>query len=205
VLQVISLPDHPEDVQQESKADKLLLSMDTRTLNRGSSSSSSSRAGGKRGVVVDVRDFRTTLPSALYVSGEVSRRAAQTVCGDFAVRLAALRNDCCACAYVALLLAGAGQRTRTCSFNTTCCSLAGKFSVIPRTLTVGDYVLAPEICVERKGISDLFQSFASGRLYNQVESMSRHYKYPCLLIEFSQDKAFCLVVSGLVLWRCGWR
>jgi hypothetical protein len=69
--------------------------------------------------------------------------------------------------------------------------------VIPRTLTVGDYVLAPEICIERKGISDLFQSFASGRLYNQVESMSRHYKYPCLLIEFSQDKAFCLVVSGL--------
>jgi hypothetical protein len=77
------------------------------------------------------------------------------------------------------------------------CSLAGKFNVIPRTLTVGDYVLAPEICIERKGISDLFQSFASGRLYNQVESMSRHYKYPCLLIEFSQDKAFCLVVSGL--------
>jgi hypothetical protein len=76
--------------------------------------------------------------------------------------------------------------------------------VIPRTLTVGDYVLAPEICVERKGISDLFQSFASGRLYNQVESMSRHYKYPCLLIEFSQDKAFCLVVSGLVLWLVLW-
>jgi hypothetical protein len=86
VLQVISLPDHPEDVQQESKADKLLLSMDTRTLNRGSSSSSSNRAGGKRGVVVDVRDFRSTLPSALYVSGEVSYLALQTVCGDCAAR-----------------------------------------------------------------------------------------------------------------------
>jgi ERCC4-type nuclease len=83
VLQVISLPDHPEDVQQESKADKLLLSMDTRTLNRGSSSSSSSRAGGKRGVVVDVRDFRSTLPSALYVSGEVSCLAEHIVFSVF--------------------------------------------------------------------------------------------------------------------------
>lgn len=134
---VISLRDHPEDVQQEAQADKLLLSMDTRTINRGSSSSSS-KSGGKRGIVVDVRDFRSTLPSALYVSG--------------------------------------------------------KFHVIPRTLVVGDYVLAPEVCVERKGIADLFQSFASGRLYNQVEAMGRHYKYPCLLVEFSADKAFGLLV-----------
>eukprot|EP00607_Mallomonas_marina_P005908 CAMPEP_0182425664 /NCGR_PEP_ID=MMETSP1167-20130531/12140_1 /TAXON_ID=2988 /ORGANISM="Mallomonas Sp, Strain CCMP3275" /LENGTH=423 /DNA_ID=CAMNT_0024606567 /DNA_START=1 /DNA_END=1272 /DNA_ORIENTATION=+ len=62
----------------------------------------------------------------------------------------------------------------------------------PVTLTVGDFILSPEICVERKGISDLFQSFASGRLYNQAEMMSKHYKFPCLLIEFSEDKSFCL-------------
>ncbi|KAM0888140.1 hypothetical protein ACQ4PT_028499 [Festuca glaucescens] len=43
--------------------------------------------------------------------------------------------------------------------------------IIPVTLEVGDYVLSPLICVERKSISDLFQSFASGRLYNQVETM----------------------------------
>ena len=36
------------------------------------------------------------------------------------------------------------------------------------------------------------QSLNSGRLYNQAESMSRHYKHPCLLIEFHPDKAFCL-------------
>jgi DNA excision repair protein ERCC-4 len=47
---------------------------------------------------------------------------------------------------------------------------AAGYRIIPRTLTVGDYVLAAEIVVERKGISDLFQSFASGRLYNQVSS-----------------------------------
>lgn len=110
---VISLPDHPLDVLQEAQADKLLLSVDTRTVHRGNSSSNSNNNNkGPRGIVVDVREFRSTLPSMLYASG--------------------------------------------------------RFSVVPRTITVGDYVLSPEICVERKGISDLFQSFASGRLYNQV-------------------------------------
>lgn len=107
---MISLPDHPLDVLQEAQADKLMLSVDTRTVHRGNSSSSNNK--GPRGIVVDVREFRSTLPSMLYASG--------------------------------------------------------RFSVVPRTITVGDYVLSPEICVERKGISDLFQSFASGRLYNQV-------------------------------------
>ncbi|TVU48715.1 hypothetical protein EJB05_08360 [Eragrostis curvula] len=62
--------------------------------------------------------------------------------------------------------------------------------IVPVTLEVGDYVLSPLICVERKSIADLFQSFASGRLYNQVETMVRYYKIPVLLIEFSQDKSF---------------
>mmetsp|Transcript_521 Transcript_521/g.1858 ORF Transcript_521/g.1858 Transcript_521/m.1858 type:complete len:780 (+) Transcript_521:660-2999(+) len=60
----------------------------------------------------------------------------------------------------------------------------------PVTLGVGDYILSPEICVERKSISDLYGSFASGRLYHQAATMSKHYKLPVLLIEFSRDKAF---------------
>ncbi|WOL19793.1 DNA repair endonuclease UVH1 isoform X1 [Canna indica] len=68
--------------------------------------------------------------------------------------------------------------------------------VIPVTLEVGDYVLSPMICVERKSISDLFQSFASGRLYHQVETMTRYYKMPVLLIEFSQDKSFSFQSAG---------
>ncbi|CAN6461150.1 unnamed protein product [Victoria cruziana] len=62
--------------------------------------------------------------------------------------------------------------------------------IVPVTLEVGDYVLSPLICVERKSISDLFSSFISGRLYNQVETMVRYYRIPVLLIEFSQDKSF---------------
>ncbi|KAL1568952.1 DNA repair endonuclease uvh1, variant 2 [Salvia divinorum] len=62
--------------------------------------------------------------------------------------------------------------------------------IIPVTLEVGDYILSPLICVERKSIQDLFMSFSSGRLYHQVEMMSRYYRIPVLLIEFSQDKSF---------------
>ncbi|KAL9327491.1 hypothetical protein ACSQ67_002494 [Phaseolus vulgaris] len=62
--------------------------------------------------------------------------------------------------------------------------------IIPVTLEVGDYILSPFICVERKSIQDLFMSFTSGRLYHQVETMVRYYRIPVLLIEFSQDKSF---------------
>ncbi|KAL0409282.1 UNVERIFIED_CONTAM: DNA repair endonuclease UVH1 [Sesamum radiatum] len=62
--------------------------------------------------------------------------------------------------------------------------------IIPVTLEVGDYILSPLMCVERKSIQDLFGSFSSGRLYHQVEMMSRYYRIPVLLIEFSQDKSF---------------
>ena len=36
--------------------------------------------------------------------------------------------------------------------------------VVPVTLEVGDYVLSPDVCLERKAIPDLFQSLPSGRL-----------------------------------------
>lgn len=69
---------------------------------------------------------------------------------------------------------------------------ASSLLVIPATLTIGDYILTPEICVERKSLSDLISSFNSGRLYTQCELMSVHYKHPILLIEFEEDKAFTL-------------
>lgn len=62
--------------------------------------------------------------------------------------------------------------------------------VVPCMLTVGDYVLSPQICVERKAIPDLIQSFKSGRLYQQCEQMFRYYETPVLLIEFDEHKSF---------------
>lgn len=87
--------------------------------------------------------------------------------------------------------------------------------IIPVTLEIGDYVLTPDIVVERKSVSDLIGSLNSGRLYTQAQSMCRLYKKPILLIEFDQNKAFSLqgkyyfnssapqnVVSKLILLTC---
>ncbi|OWK11538.1 ERCC4, partial [Cervus elaphus hippelaphus] len=66
----------------------------------------------------------------------------------------------------------------------------------PVTLEVGDYILTPEMCVERKSISDLIGSLNNGRLYSQCISMSRYYKRPVLLIEFDPSKPFSLMSRG---------
>uniref|UniRef100_A0A452TCB5 DNA repair endonuclease XPF n=1 Tax=Ursus maritimus TaxID=29073 RepID=A0A452TCB5_URSMA len=66
----------------------------------------------------------------------------------------------------------------------------------PVTLEVGDYILTPEMCVERKSISDLIGSLNNGRLYGQCISMSRYYKRPVLLIEFDPGKPFSLTSRG---------
>jgi DNA excision repair protein ERCC-4 len=64
--------------------------------------------------------------------------------------------------------------------------------IVPCMLTVGDYVLSPNICIERKSVKDLISSFKDGRLYNQAETMLQYYKSPMLLIEFDQNKSFTL-------------
>lgn len=65
-------------------------------------------------------------------------------------------------------------------------------AIVPSMLTVGDYILSPNICIERKSIKDLISSFKDGRLYSQAETMLQHYKSPMLLIEFDQNKSFTL-------------
>lgn len=104
------------------------------------------RAGGRIGskllprrVVIDVREFRSSLPAVLYSKG---------------------------------------------------------MEVVPLTLEVGDYVLSPEICVERKSIPDLRGSLQSGRLYTQAEAMTKYYKTAILLIEFEGDRAFALQAAS---------
>ncbi|CAH0391346.1 unnamed protein product [Bemisia tabaci] len=62
----------------------------------------------------------------------------------------------------------------------------------PVTLQVGDYILSPEMCVERKSISDLIGSLQKGRLYQQALAMTRYYTKPMLLIEFDPKKPFAL-------------
>jgi DNA excision repair protein ERCC-4 len=66
------------------------------------------------------------------------------------------------------------------------------FQLIPITLKVGDYILTPDVCVERKSISDLISSLNSGRLMEQCENMVKYYDLPTLLIEFSEAKSFSM-------------
>lgn len=66
------------------------------------------------------------------------------------------------------------------------------FEVLPVTIIVGDYIVTPDVCVERKSISDLIGSLNSGRLYTQCLQMHRNYQTPILLIEFDQHQPFHL-------------
>lgn len=68
-----------------------------------------------------------------------------------------------------------------------------KFVLEPRTIDIGDYILTPTICIERKSTADLISSLNSGRLYTQVEQMSRKYETCILLIEFDENKPFSLL------------
>eukprot|EP00624_Nannochloropsis_granulata_P000398 evm.model.NODE_115_length_3460_cov_26.111561.2 len=121
-----------------SYIDKLVA--DTRLVTRGPSSlPSSSSSSSCLQVVVDIREFRSSLPNLLHNGG---------------------------------------------------------MAILPLTLTIGDFVLTPEIVIERKSVSDLFGSFGSGRLYGQVENMLRHYKVATLLIEFQDDKSFSMQAPG---------
>ncbi|KAH1013455.1 hypothetical protein HUJ04_002439 [Dendroctonus ponderosae] len=122
----------PED--QDGKSDQCM------TLQRGSATpEKNTRKGGqaeepaKRVVIVDMREFRSDLPSLIHKRG---------------------------------------------------------IEIEPVTITVGDYILTPEICVERKSVSDLISSLSSGRLYQQCMQMQRFYSKPMLLIEFDQNSHF---------------
>jgi ERCC4-type nuclease len=62
---------------------------------------------------------------------------------------------------------------------------------------VGDYLLSPDVIVERKAVPDLIQSLASGRLYSQAEAMCRAYRTPVVLVEFEPGRAFALTGGEL--------
>ena len=50
-------------------------------------------------------------------------------------------------------------------------------------LSVGDYIIAPEIAIERKTIHDLINSIYDGRLFIQCSDLTQFYSKPILIIE----------------------
>eukprot|EP00835_Amoeboradix_gromovi_P004564 NODE_363_length_10100_cov_0.133787.p2 type:complete len:788 gc:universal NODE_363_length_10100_cov_0.133787:10022-7659(-) len=63
------------------------------------------------------------------------------------------------------------------------------FKLSAVTLNVGDYILAPNMAVERKVVSDLISSLNSGRLYYQAQQLCLNYEFPILLIEFTESRS----------------
>jgi len=50
-------------------------------------------------------------------------------------------------------------------------------------LAVGDYVVSPEVAVERKTVHDLVSSIYDGRLYVQCSELVKHYAKPVVVIQ----------------------
>lgn len=63
-------------------------------------------------------------------------------------------------------------------------------AILPVTLIIADYILSPDIAVERKSIADLRMSLNNGRIHYQIENLTRLYETPILLIEFDASEAF---------------
>ena len=51
------------------------------------------------------------------------------------------------------------------------------------TLSVADYVISPEVAVERKALPDFVSSVYDGRLFHQASRLSSAYRKPFLIVE----------------------
>ncbi|CAI2341146.1 unnamed protein product [Caenorhabditis sp. 36 PRJEB53466] len=69
------------------------------------------------------------------------------------------------------------------------------YDVVATTIEIGDYILSPDIAIERKALDDLTQSLQTGRVFKQIEQMLEHYDCTVLLIE-SNRKFETKIVNG---------
>lgn len=74
-------------------------------------------------------------------------------------------------------------------------------SIDIKTVPVGDYVISDRVCVERKTVSDFESSIINGRLFDQLERLSKSYKLPILILEGDHNE-FRLgsnVINGTII------
>ena len=69
-----------------------------------------------------------------------------------------------------------------------------------RTLPIGDYIVAPEIVVERKSIRDLISSIFDGRLFDQCNRLREHFQHPVILMEGDVDEIEEFTENPLVFY-----
>ncbi len=61
-----------------------------------------------------------------------------------------------------------------------------------KQLEVGDFVVGPDIVIERKTVEDFLSSVLDGRLLNQLMNMSQAYARPLLILEGKPEELFTL-------------
>lgn len=61
--------------------------------------------------------------------------------------------------------------------------LSQKCKTEMKQLTVGDFILSDDVCIERKTVNDFVSSIINKRLFEQLTSMKETYDRPMLIIE----------------------
>ncbi len=69
-----------------------------------------------------------------------------------------------------------------------------------KTLSIGDYIVAPETVVERKSIKDFMSSIFDGRLFDQCNRLKEHFQFPIILIEGDVDEIDEITDNPLVFY-----
>lgn len=69
-----------------------------------------------------------------------------------------------------------------------------------KTLSIGDYIVAPETIVERKSIKDLMASVFDGRLYDQCNRLKEHFEHPIVVVEGNVDEIEEITDNPLVFY-----
>ncbi len=69
-----------------------------------------------------------------------------------------------------------------------------------KTLSIGDYIVAPETIVERKSIRDLMASVFDGRLFDQCSRLKEHFEHPIVLMEGNVDEIEEITENPLIFY-----
>lgn len=69
-----------------------------------------------------------------------------------------------------------------------------------KTLSIGDYIVAPETVVERKSIRDLLSSIFDGRLFDQCTRLKENFEFPVVLMEGNVDEIEEAVENPLIFY-----
>ena len=69
-----------------------------------------------------------------------------------------------------------------------------------KMLPLGDYIVRPEIVVERKSIRDFMSSIFDGRLFDQCDRLCEHYRHPIIIIEGNIDEIDDITENSMVFY-----